>query len=183
MDRRVVSGLIVVGLIGTAGIVGFAAMNATGDPTYTPDTLAGHERTANITGAEAEAIIAELHRQPAAVAGFEQAIVATYGGDGRENAPITIYASVHATEDDAAENITRMVEAMDRSPALAVENTTVETQTVYTVEGDGVAFAFFSYRDTAYWVTHTREIDAETTDIVREILTTNRESRTLLPSL
>ena len=181
MDRRVVLGLVIVGLLGTAGILGFSAMNDAGEPTYTPDSLAGYERTANITGAEAAGIISELHRQPSAVAGFERAIVAAYGeGDG-EDAPITVYASVHATEADAAANITRMVEAMDRSPALVVENTTVEGQTVYTVEGNGVVFAFFNYRETAYWVTHTEAVDAETTDIVAEIVTTNRESRGVLP--
>lgn len=183
MNRQVVLGLVVVGLISTAGIVGYTAMIDTGEPTYTPENLAGYERSANITGAQAEAIISELHRQPSAVEGFERAIVAAYGEGDRENAPITVYASVHATEEEAAANITRMVEAMDRSPALVVENTTVEKQPVYTVDGDGVVFAFFHYRDTAYWVTHSEAVDDETADIVGEIVTTNRESRNVLPSL
>ncbi len=183
MDRRVVLGLVVVGLVITAGILGFSAMNDTGEPTYAPDRLAGYEQTVNITGAEAEAIISELHRQPAAVAGFERAIVTAYGSQDRENAPITVYASVHGTEPAAAENITRMVEAMERSPVLQVENTTLESQTIYTVESDRVVFAFFHYRDTAYWVTHTQTVETDTTDIVKEILTTNRESRKALPFL
>lgn len=182
MNRRVAVGTVLVALVVLAGLAGYVAVNGdAGEPTYTPDSLAGYEQTENITGAEAEAIIAELHRQPSAVAGFEEAIVATYGGESREDAPITVYASVHGDEEEATENITRMVDAMEASPALDVENTTVERQTVYTVEGDGMVFAFFSYRDTAYWVTHSAGLDAETEALVSEIIETNRDSRQRFP--
>lgn len=182
MARRLVIALLVVVLIGAAAAVGIGGVSLdAGEPTYAPDQIQGHEQTRNITGAEAKAHISELHKRSGAVAGYQKAVVADYGPETDVGPLIRVYASVYNRSEMAGDNITRMVDTMDRSPMFDIENTTVESRTVYLVKREEVVFAFFSYRDTAYWVTHAPSDTVSTEELVSEIIRKNRESRQVLP--
>lgn len=182
MNLRWRTVLLAVALLVSVVAVGFAlSVPGTGDMTYVPDELQGYEQTRNITGPEAKAQIAELHRRSGAVTGYRKAVVADYGPETELGPTIRIYASVYNESEMAAHNITRMVHTMDRSPMFDIQNTTIESRTVHVVHRDEVAFAFFSYRETAYWVSHVRSENRSTEKIVAETIRTNRESRSALP--
>ena len=175
MDSRTVSAVLILGVVLAAMAVGFTALQPEPQPTYAPETLQGYNQTQNITGAEAEAAITKLHQRPTTVAGFQNGIVADYG-DSAEQPRIRLYVSVYNTSEMARGNITRMVDRIRQSPMFDVENTTVESRTVYYADQDQVVYAFFSYRDSAYWVTYTKQADVSMESLVREIIATNRES-------
>lgn len=180
MERRVLVVAILVVAAISAGVLGQAALApADGQPTYAPDRLAGFNQTANATGDRAREIISQLHQRPSNVTGFEKAIVARYGpedGDG-----IVLYVSVYNESAGATADIDRMVTKIRRSPEFEVNETTVADTTVYKTTRGGVAFAFFSYRETAYWVSHPRTLETPTDEVVEAVVSTNRRSRQRFP--
>ena len=180
MDRRVLVGVGLLAVVVAVGFVAFGVLApADGEPTYAPDRVAGYNQTENVTGDRAREIISRLHRQPSNVAGFEKAIVARYGSD--SDGGIVLYVSVYDESKPAADNISRMVGKIRQAPGFDVNETTVGDTTVYTAKRDDATFAFFSYRETAYWVTHPRSLETPTTAIVGEVIEKNRQSRQRFP--
>lgn len=182
MVRRTVViavGIVVVLAAAAAGLV--VSMPANAEPTYAPDELQGYNQTKNITGEQAKSIISELHRQPEAVQGYRNGVVAEYGSG--DQPVMRLFVSVHNESEEATNNVTMMVRVMNESPMFTVQNTTIASQSVYIVEQDRVAYVIFNYRDAAYWVTYSRSADVTPTGIVTEVVETNRQSRKRFPWL
>lgn len=180
MVRRtvvIIIGIVVLLAAVAAGLV--VSIPANPEPTYAPDELQGYNQTKNITGEQAKSSISELHQQPEAVQGYRKAVVAEYGSG--DQPVMRLFVSVHNGSDEATNNITVMVRAMNKSPRFTVRDTTVASQSVYIVEQGRVGFVIFSYRDAAYWVTYSRAADISPSEIVTELVETNRESRKRFP--
>lgn len=172
--------VVFLGLVVLASSLGFLSLQPDPEPTYAPNQLQGYNQTHNVTGAEAEAAITQIHQRPTNVAGFQKGIVADYGPE--DMSPrIRLYVSVYNTSEMAGGNITRMVDRIRQSPMFVVENTTVESRTVYYADQEQIVYAFFSYRDAAYWVTYTKEADVSMESLVSEVIVRNRESRRAIP--